>query len=80
MPASRSVVSVLVRELGGLSHTLKAGPAGGRHNRSRDRLLLGELRQRSFSSREYGAFSLTVATAFAILLKHDDCECGGGFP
>jgi hypothetical protein len=33
MPASRSVVSMLLRELGDLLYTLKAGPAGGRLRR-----------------------------------------------
>jgi hypothetical protein len=33
MPASRSVVSMLLRELGDFLYTLKAGPAGGRLRR-----------------------------------------------
>jgi hypothetical protein len=33
MPAFRSVVSVLLRELGDFLYTLKAGPAGGRLRR-----------------------------------------------
>jgi hypothetical protein len=33
MPASRSVVSMLVRELGDFLYILKAGPAGGRLRR-----------------------------------------------
>jgi hypothetical protein len=33
MPASRYVVSTLLRELGDLLDTLKAGPAGGRLRR-----------------------------------------------
>jgi hypothetical protein len=37
MPASRSVVSVLLRELGDFLYALKAGPAGGHRRRPSSR-------------------------------------------